>query len=749
MASPTTDARPRLDAQELLEVLSSDGLLSQSVRGFEVRDEQRAMMADIIAAYNDQQIALIEAGTGTGKSLAYLLPAMLWAVRAKQRTVISTNTINLQEQLLSKDIPLLRDALGLNLRAVLVKGMSNYLCLRKHEEAMEEINLLNVFEAEELQQIDAWQTQTSDGTRTSLPMVPQGSTWEKVMAESDTCSGKACPHFAKCFFFKARAEAEDAQILVVNHHLLFSDLAARASDDNYEDACILPAYHRVILDEAHNIEDIATEFFAEQANLLNALRILGRLGNDGNRSSQGRIPQLKQRFAEHFGKSQTPEISSIYQRLDVDLPAQRRQLANATAQTFRLFSQFAVRYAGAPEFGEDIQRTGVKLRLREQHYETALWKETLGKHVKEYDRLLQSFIYGMRAVRDDILALDDEDFRLATQGLFVDLRAMGSRLEGMSQMLSAFLTPEPNRQQVRWIERIPLRTETNVRLVNADLDITSALVNALFTKFPTVVLCSATLSTNRDFSFMKKRLGLVPQHIGEKAVIERIYESPFDYGRQALLAMPSDLPGPSSVDFVPRAAEAIWRLIQASHGHAFVLFTSYSTLRQVWQILHGRMQSSPFRFMKQGDAARKQLLETFRTTQNAVLFGTDSFWEGVDVAGEALRSVIIVKLPFRVPTEPIVEARTESILAEGGQPFMDYSLPCAIMKFKQGFGRLIRHRKDRGCITCLDTRLLTKGYGKQFLNSLPGCQQVVAPMETVFKEMWGFYKRTDPKGNGA
>jgi ATP-dependent DNA helicase DinG len=731
-----------LKKEELLALLASDGPLADKLPGFEVREEQRRMICDIIEAFNTNAVALIEAGTGTGKSLAYLLPSVLWALRSGERTVISTNTINLQEQLLNKDIPLLREVLGCEINAVLAKGMGNYLCLRKHEEAMEELQLLDVYEAEQLQRIDEWRSATTDGTRSTLPIVPNAPLWERVMAESDTCGGQSCPHYKDCYFFKARTQAADAHIIIANHHLLFADLAARAESDNYKDPCILPAYQRIVLDEAHHIEDTATQFFADQASLVHCMRLLQRLGAEGREGSAGRVPALKTKFAEHFGKSGKPEIDSIYQRLEIDLPAQRKQVMTDISTVFRLFGQYAMQRIERPDFGSDPAKSGTKLRLRKENFGDSLWQESVVPQVKALIERTNAYTLGLKAVREDIEDLDDESFSAHTQGLRSDLRALANRLETLGMALHQFSLAEPTSKQVRWVERTPLKHLTNVQVVNANLDITQALDDCLFSRFPSVVLCSATLSTNRDFQFVKKRFGLLPESLRGKPLIERLYHSPFNYEKQALLAMPTDLPAPNAADFNQKAAEAIWRLIQCSRGHAFVLFTSYGSLRQVWQELEGRFQGSYLRPMKQGDANRRELLEAFRNTEHAVLFGTDSFWEGVDVAGEALRSVIIVKLPFKVPTEPVIEARTEMISEGGGHPFMDYALPNAIVKFKQGFGRLIRHRRDRGCVVCLDTRLHSKGYGRQFLNSLPPLPQVRGSVDEVAEAMNQFYRRS-------
>lgn len=316
------------------------------------------------------------------------------------------------------------------------------------------------------------------------------------------------------------------------------------------------------------------------------------------------------------------------------------------------------------------------------------------------------------------------------------------RMDKSIQQLNDFFFGKRDPLKVSWIESQPLKTFHNVQLVNADLDVSKALVDFLFSKFPTIVLCSATLTSNQHFQYIRQRLGLHPQLLPQRIVTEHIYDSPFDYLKQALLAVPADMPPPSHADFNAIAFENIWKAIEASRGQVFVLFTSYAMLKECYEILAKRLEEHRYPVFKQGDANRRFLLAQFKTTPRSVLFGTDSFWEGVDVIGDALRCVIIVKLPFKVPSEPIFQARTEAIAHRGGNSFYEFSVPQAVVKFKQGFGRLIRHKWDRGCIICLDTRLIQKGYGKMFLNSLPSCDTAFMNGERLWPKIEEFYRRT-------
>lgn len=743
------DAEPKkeegLDTEKILHIIGPDGYLSNSLKGFEPREQQRMMMRNVIDAYNKDQISLIEAGTGTGKSMAYLIPAMIWALKKKEKTVISTNTITLQEQLIHKDIPMLTQALQMDIKAVLVKGMSNYLCLRKLDDAKHELSGLPIDEASEIEQIERWSASTQDGSRSSLSMVPSSNTWERVCAESDTCNHQQCPFFSKCFFFKARREAEDAQILVANHHLLFADLSVRAETNNYEETSILPFYNRLILDEAHHIEDVATDFFGNSVSKLGILRLLSRLSSDKHNKLQGKLATLKDKLDFFFGITPPHDAASIIMRLNIDLPGMRRELQELTTNTFQALAEF-IESTQAPSnsVGEqaDVPVQESKLRLLPEHHTHPIWESRIVPAGKKLVTSLKRYLQALTSLEVDLKEINHDKFQEQAKGVRLDIAALAMRLSNHTVLIERFLMEPPSNDKVRWIEEQQLRIMRNVSLSDAELDISNALVNCLFSKFATIVLCSATLATNQQFNFVRKRLGITETKLPDRFVTENIYDSPFDYATQAMLAIPTDVPFPQHPDFTKEAAEQIWQAVQVSRGSTFVLFTSYGMMKSCHEILYNRFIDNRFHVFKQGDDNRQALLTKFKNTERSVLFGTDSFWEGVDVVGEALRCVIIVKLPFKVPTEPIIQARTEAIIASGGDPFFEYTLPNAIVKFKQGFGRLIRNKRDRGCIVCLDTRLITKGYGKQFLNSLPACQQVFASSEHVEQHMREFYRKT-------
>lgn len=723
------------DIDAVTQLLGSDGPLSQSLRGFEARPQQKQMMRDVLQAFNGSQVALIEAGTGTGKSIAYLIPALLWAIQTGERVLISTNTITLQEQLLHKDIPALSKALNISVKAALVKGMGNYVCKRKLGETDGERLFLNLGEKEELDYLFAWENKTREGSRSDLQKAPSPGIWDKVGAEQDTCNMNECPHFQDCHFFKARRTAGDAHILIANHNLLFADLAVRADTENYSSQAVLPHYGRVILDEAHHIEEVATEYFAEELSWMDLLRTMARIASEKQGQVQGKLPILKHRLEECYSKHIPKEVSAILGRMNLDLSGMRREVMHTSAEAFRSLHHFIPK---AEELGAGEQ----KLRMLPEHLQRTEWSQEVLPKAKLLVEATKRYAQALTGLEHDLRDLPNERFQESSKGVRFDLAALTARLHSAATLLDLFVSSPPPPSKVRWIETQVLKTMTNVNLVDAELDISTALVNYLFMPFPTVVLCSATLSTNRKFGYIRQRLGLTQEQIPEKTVTENIYDSPFDYQKQAMLAIPVDMPSPLEPQFLSAAIEAIWETIQASRGAAFVLFTSYSMLRQCHEQMAARMKEGRFTLLKQGDDNRQSLLNSFKTSERAVLFGTDSFWEGVDVSGEALRCVVIVKLPFKVPTEPITQARTEALVAQGRNPFVDYSLPNAIVKFKQGFGRLIRNRRDRGCIVCLDSRILTKQYGKQFLDSLPFCQQLRVPRGQLAEQMRAFYRRT-------
>ena len=743
MSQKEPPPQPLLDAQKLLKLIQTDGLLSKTLKGFESRDPQQRMMSDIIQAFNKSHIALIEAGTGTGKSIAYLVPALIWAVKRQERTVISTHTIALQEQLVHKDIPRLIQALNIPIKAVLLKGMNNYICLRKLDENKSEASFFPSEDSHEIHQIEEWTRTVKNGSRSDLPFRVSANTWEKVGADSDACSYNSCPYFNQCYYFKVREQAEEAQILVVNHSLLMADLIKRNDNDIYDATAVIPLYKNVIIDEAHHLEDVATEFLADDLSKTEVLRLLNKLTSEKQGKAIGKLSLLKEQIHMLFKQSTPHELTPIVNQLSMDLPAYKRGIQEQSSHLFDLFGDFLdVINPSINETWGEKPIPEQKLRLLKEHFDHPHWKSALVPQAEKLITLLKTYLQELQNLELKLSLFQHDKFQEQTKSTRLDIRSLVLKLQEQKSCLLQFITPLTDPNHVRWIEEHHGNQSTNVKIFDAQLDISKMLVEILFSKFPTIVLCSATLTTNQSFEFMKKRLGLVPKLLEERILTENIYESPFNYPKQALLVIPNDIPDPSHPNFISVANEKILEAIQASQGQAFVLFTSYAMLEQSYAALKERLESARYPLFKQGEAQRHQLLRQFVETKRSVLFGTSSFWEGIDVAGDALRCVIMVKLPFKVPSEPIVAARTEFIQQNGGNPFIDYSVPNAIVKFKQGFGRLIRNRWDRGCIVCLDTRLINKPYGQLFLNSLPACQRFFGSGAEAKEKMIEFYKQT-------
>lgn len=729
-------------ASEILDtIFSAEGLLKKCLKNFEARKEQQEMAQVILEAYEKNHHSLIEAGTGIGKSLAYLVPAVFWALKHQEKTVISTHTIALQEQLIRKDIPFLLKIMDADLQAVLVKGMSNYLCLRKLDELKEQLPIYTKEEQQELETIEAWATAAGEGCRSELAKPVSGSTWEKVGAEAENCTYNRCPHYKRCFFFRARREAAEAQILVVNHHLLCADLAIKQMKDAKVEGTVLPQYKRAVLDEAHHFEEVALESLSLRIDRVGLIRLLGKLYSD-HQPLRSRLNLLRQSLSYAPRHLPQKEIASITQRVEMDLPAEKRNLVEKIEATFDALQEFCSMQL--TELSQQELREQ-KWRLKENIFKDPLLQQNIKPIFRELSESLYRFAASLKGLVKDLEALKDAQFQESLAGHCAEIQSTSGRLEEMASAIGRFFEEDVNPHRVRWIESSLLPGRANMILVDANLDVSSYLKEAFFNRLSTASLCSATLSTNGHFQFVRQRLGLSDET--ERTISERVFYSPFDYKNRALLVIPNDLPLPTDPGFTASAAEAAFQAILASRGNAFVLFTSYDMLIAAYNLLLPRAKEHGLTLLRQGESARHALIDKFKSKEGSVLFGTDSFWEGVDVAGEALRCVILVKLPFRVPSDPLVQAQTEALVKQGKDPFFDYTVPQAVVKFKQGFGRLIRSKQDRGCIVCLDKRLTTKSYGKAFLKSLPSCRMVVLESDKAFEEMRDFYKKTRPSAS--
>lgn len=734
-----------LDHTKALSIIKAEGVLSKHFTAFQPRPGQQSMMQAVLNAYEKKAVALIEAGTGIGKSIAYLIPAILWAVATGERTVVSTHTIPLQEQLVKKDVPMLLKALGIEMQVSLVKGMNQYVCLRKWSHIRDTLPLLAPKEAGELLKLEPWvdhlYTQGSSSKGAVLPILPSNTTWELISADRDTCVGKKCPEYERCPFMQERAHAQKAQLLIVNHHLLFSDLKLRHQKP-IEEGGLLPHYTRVVLDEAHHLEDIAREHFTEEISQRQAFGLLSRLSGE----TGGRLSLLRTQLSEWAlkQKKQFPEgVAGIQHSLQVDMPARYFDVKEALTRCFlALEEHLHTQTRSAEEQLIDDQLQEVRFRILNEHLTLPIWKETLLPLLKSATQELSSYCATLEGILKACKQLEAPGFDEKSQALRFEIKGYLMRLQDLAWTMKTAQEPVVKHEYVRFLYKTHQARRRDVGLVQAPLDMVKTLQTYLFEPMQTAVLCSATLTTDGNFAFLRSRLGLMQEQLKERCFLEEKQPSPFAYATQALFAIPTDLPEPGSNDFFEKSVEALWKALDVSTGNALVLFTSYRMLLAAYSALKQRCQTHGFPLLRQGDAHRSTLLEALRKNDHSILFATYSFWEGVDVVGDALRCVIIVKLPFPVPNDPLFEAQSELIREQGKNPFMQLALPLAMMRFIQGFGRLIRNQHDRGCVLCLDTRLVNRPYGKRFLDALPPVRQVLSGCEVVWEQMREFYRKT-------
>lgn len=718
---PTARVETKLDPFAVIEQLGEHGPIAKALGGYEDRRSQRDLAAHLVDAYNDGGVLLLEAGTGVGKSFAYLVPALAWAKANGERTVISTNTINLQEQLVGKDLPLLARALGSEEHTptfALLKGWRNYLCRARLETASaSQQSLLEGDRLQELLDLMAWASHTEDGTLADLPAPPTSEVWDEVAAEADLCTRLQCRHFDRCFVFRARRRAAQADVVVVNHHLLAADLAVRQASDNWMEAAVLPAYQRIILDEAHHLEDVAASHLGVQVSSRGIRRLLNRL----ERSGKGLVPSLQRDLATS---------DDLLSRASLDLL--RDRLAPAVADARRAAEGLVLRLFGFLE-----QQGSGQVRLDDSFGTLPIWSEGLTLELEATVRAFQMIAEVTETIADRLAQAEGTERR---EQLLMECRGVIRRLDAAADGLNITLRPAVGRPpEVRWIERTGPKGQA-LQLAAVPLDLAPTLRSLLFDRVKTVALTSATLATGGDFSFLSSRIGLGG---GDSPItLAEVFPSPFDYGAQCLLGVPEDVPDPREDEAGHDAAivDVVHDLAFAGDGGIFVLFTSHAALRRAATTLRSVL-GDRFPILVQGDGQRDHLLRRFRETGNAILLGTDSFWEGVDVPGRALRSLVLAKLPFKVPAEPITAARLERIAEQGEDGFSGYLLPHAALKLKQGFGRLIRSAHDVGVVVLLDRRVVTKRYGMMLLEGLPPADRVIGPWSQVRSKCEDFFAR--------
>ena len=616
------------------EIFGAGGLLAKRHPAYEFRPSQLAMAKIADEAFAKHQHVVIEAGTGTGKTLAYLIPA----IRSGRRVVVSTATKSLQEQLFQKDLPFLQKHFAPNLKAALMKGRANFLCRQKVHQMEGQPVLKGIDEIDWFAQIRDWEKLTETGDRSELTFLPDDAElWNRIDARSDLCTGKKCPEFERCFITAMHQRAEEADLIIVNHHLFFADLAVRQDDFG----SILPEYSAVVFDEAHEIEDVASDYFGRQI-------------------SSYKLEELSR------------DAENVLRTLQIEAPQARRQISRLRERARSFFERFLEREGRYP-FGP-AERNAF-----------------LDQNREAYDDLAAA----LKRIEAELSALTPKPEEVVA----VARRAAEIRRE------LTFLLESAEKSYVYWFER----RGRGVFLAATPIDVSQILREKLFDHFDTIILTSATLAVEGRFEYLKQRLGVLPAQ-------ENVLPQEFDYRTQALLYLPPSLPDVRNAAFAASAADEITRLLEISQGRAFCLFTSYAQMKDVHERVSGRVN---FPILLQGTAPRSALLDRFRTTPNAVLFATSSFWQGVDVPGAQLSCVIIDKLPFAVPSDPIVAARVRALTEDGRNAFAEYQVPEAVLALKQGFGRLIRSKTDRGILAILDNRIQRMQYGKIFLESLP------------------------------
>ncbi|SJZ31715.1 ATP-dependent DNA helicase [Selenihalanaerobacter shriftii] len=716
-----------LDVEEISEIFVADNLLDQTLAQYEYRYQQQTMAEVISKAFNRRTHLLVEAGTGTGKSLAYLIPSIYWAVENDQKVVVSTNTINLQEQLIKKDIPLLKKALDIEFNAVLVKGRRNYVCLRKLYSLQELADqVLENKERESYLKLLDWANDAKTGCRSELVFQPEYSVWERVASESDTCLRSNCHHHGDCFFTKARLKSIKADILVVNHHLLFSDIAVRKEEGMDLEVAVLPKYKHVILDEAHNIEEVATSYLGDRLSKQHLLKFLHKLHpQKAKKGIQGFLMETRFKINQARDKIDKDFRIEIQRMIDNILQPQVLKTTDRANTFFNLLVEFK-------EQLESKEEKESKLRLKEEIIEVEEWQriedetENLLVAMNQLNRKLSGLQNKIELLAD----ADIEDY----EGLLVDLVSKIGRLKEMSKILDTVIN-ENDSERVDWLD-ISRNSKDQVKcsLNSAPINISNEFRDNLLIEMDSIIFTSATLTIDKSFNYIRDRLGL-----DEDLVAELRTGDPFNYQEQAMLGIPTDLREPYSPEFTSQALNILKELLIENQGRSLVLFTSYGMLNQFYYKLKPQLEETKLSLYRQGEKSRHLLVKDFKQEMAPVIFGTASFWEGIDIPGEQLSSVIIVKLPFEVPTDPIIEAKVEELQDEGRNAFREYMLPRAVIKFKQGFGRLIRTNNDQGSVIVLDKRIITKRYGKNFINSIPqGCQIVVDKSSHLFKKIKEF-----------
>ena len=722
-----------LDADEIAAVLDSHGKLSHIMPEFEARLSQVEMAHDVTEIISDGGILVAEAGTGVGKSFAYLIPALAWAIGNSEPVVISTATINLQQQIYKKDFPIVSSLFKKPAKAVVVKGRGNYLCKRRLYAAIEEDALFSD-SSMKLREILEWDNGGGSGDKSDLALPDDDPIWSRVCSESDYCLSLHCPYHDKCHVIHIRLEAASAQLIIANHHVLLADLEAKRIREGIINT-VLPSYQALVIDEAHALEASATSLFSETFSKRSIQRLLLRLSRHKKRIQVGILASL----------SKLPDIPSMLidaARLQLENTESSADAFNAVAATCFLENESSVLVKNL----SGLNRTMFLSALQNLEKEIALLVTRLGE-ISE-------------AIAQE---LEDEES-------VIELRITLRSLEEMAALLAQFIKPESEPGSIFWLQVDKKNPKEPIVICSATpLDVAPILSERLFEKIRSCICTSATLTINGSFQWWRSRVGLLERGISKTRLLEagqsksnrdlknrlsgqtlernsmqnprilqKNYPSPFPYSKNAMLAIDTEATPPDSPEFQAYLNTAVAKLLKASRGRALVLFTSHKALRDTYNAVSPLLEQEGVLALRQGQKDRYSLLRTFVNDISSVLFATESFWEGVDAPGETLSLVIITRLPFRVPTDPIQSSRAAAIDARGGNSFAEMSIPEAVILFKQGFGRLIRHSQDRGVVAVLDVRILKKAYGSLFISSLPRCRLAMGALDSICRDVAEF-----------
>ncbi|WP_300345016.1 helicase C-terminal domain-containing protein [Fusobacterium sp.] len=696
---------------DIVPYFEEEGIISQNFKEFEFREEQLSMARHIQEGINQEKKIIVEAGTGTGKTLAYLIPSIEWAVTNEKRVIISTNTINLQEQLLNKDIPMLQKIMEKKFKYALVKGRGNYLCNRKYFNVKsgknKEILEFSPEQKNQLIEILNWGKETNTGDKSELNIEPDYTVWELFQSESDLCFS-GCPHREECFFFKARDEKKRADILIANHHIFFSDLAIKKEIGFSSDYSILPEYGMVVFDEAHNVEKVARDYFSYEVSRYSFVKSMNKILNvsklkDENINSDIKLFETNEKI-KVIG--QLKDIISIIEKTDFDEKSELEDIIDKDfiKEHISLFNYGIKYFERLIEIFSKGQNGNISVRIKKDDIATDGFLKLLDDFRENFNLEFTRYLRTAKKIKDILSDVEDASGKINEFLKYIE------RIESFYENFQ-FINKFEDEEFIYWVE--VNERKNNSKLVATPLKVDMELSENLYDNLKQIIFTSATLSVSENFEYFKKSIGLLEE------TYDKIIKSPFDYDKQMKVYIPKGLPDPNSREFADYIQEIIKVFLEKTGGRTFVLFTSYKMLNYVYYSMREELEESGITLFIQGMYPRTKMVEIFKKSKAPVLFGTDSFWEGVDVKGDQLSSVIIVKLPFKVPSDPVTEAIIETFEQEGKNSFLEYQIPESIIKFKQGIGRLIRSKEDKGIITILDNRVITKTYGKYFLESIP------------------------------